>query len=133
VTQQEYRGIASGRGRGAFNGRIDVHPTARGANASQSSRNLLLTPLAEINARPQLEIQTDDVQCRHGATTGTLDPEQLFYLGSRGIDAKSARALLTFAFCRDLVGRVPVAAVRDAALALVAGSLPDRDLVRGLG
>lgn len=133
VTQQEYRGIASGRGRGAFNGRIDVLSTARGANASQSSRNLLLTPLAEINARPQLEIQTDEVQCRHGATTGTLDPEQLFYLGSRGIDGKSARALLTFAFCRDLVGRVPVGPVRDAALALVAGSLPDRDLVQGLG
>lgn len=132
VTRQECRGIASGRGRGAFNGRIDVLATARGANASQSSRNLLLTPLAEINARPQLEIQTDDVQCRHGATTGTLDPEQLFYLESRGIDPKSARAILTYAFCSDLVARVPVAAVRDAALALVAGSLPDRDLVPDL-
>lgn len=132
VTRQEYRGIATGRGRGAFNGRIDVLATAKGADASQSSRNLLLTPLAEINTRPQLEIRTDDVQCRHGATTGTLDPEQLFYLESRGIDAKSARALLTFAFCRDLVGRIPVAAVRDAALGLVAGRLPDRDLVQGL-
>jgi len=132
VTQQEYRGIAAGRGRGAFNGRIDVRPTARGANAGQSSRNLLLTPLAEINARPQLEIQTDDVQCRHGATIGTLDPAQLFYLESRGIDERSARALLTFAFCRDLVGRVPVEAVRDAALALIAGALPDRDIVREL-
>lgn len=132
VTQQEYRGIASGRGRGAFNGRIEVLATARGANASQSSRNLLLTPLAEINARPQLEIRVDDVQCRHGATTGTLDPEQLFYLESRGIDENSARALLTYAFCRDLVGRVPVAAVRDAALTLVAGRLPGRDLLRGL-
>jgi Fe-S cluster assembly protein SufD len=132
VTEQEYRGIAAGRGRGAFNGRIVMRPTARGANAGQSSRNLLLTPLAEINARPQLEIEVDDVQCRHGATIGTLDPEQLFYLESRGIDAQSARALLTYAFCRDLIGRVPVAEVRGAALALVAGALPDRDLVRGL-
>jgi Fe-S cluster assembly protein SufD len=132
VTEQEYRGIAAGRGRGAFNGRIVVRPTARGANATQSSRNLLLSPLAEINARPQLEIEVDDVQCRHGATIGTLDPEQLFYLESRGIDSQSARALLTYAFCRDLIGRVPVAAVREAALALVAGVLPDRDLVRGL-
>jgi Fe-S cluster assembly protein SufD len=132
VTEQEYRGIATGRGRGAFNGRIDVLATAKGANASQSSRNLLLTPLAEINARPQLEIHVDDVQCRHGATTGTLDPEQLFYLESRGLDADLARAVLTYAFCRDLVARVPVAEVRDAALALVAGSLPGRDLLRGL-
>ncbi len=130
VTQQEYRGIAAGRGRGAFNGRIDVLATAKGANASQSSRNLLLSPLAEINVRPQLEIQVDDVQCRHGATTGTLDPEQLFYLRSRGIDAAAARALLTYAFCRDLVGRVPVAQVRDAALALVSGALPGDDPMR---
>jgi Fe-S cluster assembly protein SufD len=132
VTRQECRGIAAGRGRGAFNGRIVVRPTARGADASQSSRNLLLAPLAEINARPQLEIEVDDVQCRHGATTGTLDPDQLFYLESRGIDAQAARALLTYAFCRDLIGRVPVAEVRAEALALVAGALPDRDLVRGL-
>jgi Fe-S cluster assembly protein SufD len=132
VTQQEYRGIAAGRGRAAFNGRIDMLAMAKGANASQSSRNLLLSPLAEINARPQLEIQVDDVQCRHGATIGTLDPEQLFYLESRGIDPAAARALLTYAFCRDLVGRVPVAPVRDAALALVAGALPDRDHLRSL-
>jgi Fe-S cluster assembly protein SufD len=132
VTEQEVRGIAAGRGRGAFNGRIDVHRTARGANASQSSRNLLLTPLAEINARPQLEIQVDEVQCRHGATTGSLDPAQLFYLQSRGIDEASARALLTVAFCRDVIARVPYGPVRDAALALVAGSLPDGALAQEL-
>lgn len=132
VTQQEFRGIAAGRGRGAFNGRIEMTPTAKGANASQSSRNLLLSPLAEINTRPQLEIQVDDVQCRHGAATGTLDPEQLFYLQSRGIDAATARAMLTYAFCRDLVDRVPVAAVRTAALALVSGALPDSGSVRSL-
>ena len=131
-TLQEYRGIAAGRGRGAFNGRIDVHATAKSANASQSSRNLLLTPLAEINVRPQLEIQVDEVQCRHGATIGSLDAEQLFYLESRGIDPATARALLTFAFCRDLTGRLPFAALREAAEALVAGSLPDRDLIGGL-
>ena len=123
-TVQDYRGIASGRGRGALNGRIVVHGTARGANASQSSRNLLLTPLAEINARPQLEIQVDDVQCRHGATIGTLDDAQLFYLLSRGLDPAAARALLTWAFCQDLVGRVPLAPVRAAAEALVAAALP---------
>ncbi len=131
-TRQDYRGIAAGRGRGAFNGRIVVHPTARGANAGQSSRNLLLSPLAEINARPQLEIQVDDVQCRHGATTGTLDPAQLFYLASRGLDPAAARALLTFAFCQDIIGRLPLPEVRAAAEALVASALPDRELIRGL-
>jgi len=132
-TAQDYRGIASGRGRGAFNGKIVVQPTARGANASQSSRNLLLTPLAEINARPQLEIQVDEVQCRHGATTGTLDAEQLFYLVSRGLEPETARALLTFAFCRDITGRLPLAPVRAAAETMLAGALPDRELIRGLG
>jgi Fe-S cluster assembly protein SufD len=132
VTQQDYRGIAAGRGRGAFNGRIVVHPSARGADASQSIRNLLLSPLAELNARPQLEIHVDDVKCRHGATTGTLDEAQLFYLRSRGLDPAAARALLTFAFCQDMIGRLPLPALRAAAEKLVAGALPDRDLIRGL-
>lgn len=132
-TTQDYRGIAAGRGRGAFNGKIVVQPTARGANAIQSSRNLLLTPLAEINARPQLEILVDEVQCRHGATTGTLDPEQLFYLVSRGLDPETARALLTFAFGREVTRRLPLAPVRAAAEMLLAGALPDRELMRELG
>lgn len=131
VTAQDYRGIACGRGRGAFNGRITVHPSARGADASQSSRNLLLAPLAEINARPQLEIHVDDVQCRHGATIGTLDPAQLFYLVSRGLDPAAARALLTHAFCQDLLARLPLAPVREAAQSLVAAALPGHGLVEG--
>lgn len=130
VTAQDYRGIATGRGRGALNGRITILPAARGANASQSSRNLLLTPLAEINARPQLEILVDDVQCRHGATIGTLDDAQLFYLVSRGLDPDAARALLTFAFCQDLVGRLPLEAVRAAAQSLVAATLPGNELIQ---
>ncbi len=131
-TVQDFRGIASDRGRGAFNGRIVVHPTARGADASQTSRNLLLTPLAEINSRPQLEIHIDEVQCRHGATIGTLDPQQLFYLLSRGLDPAAARALLTFAFCQDVIGKLPLPELRATVEALVAGTLPDRDLIRGL-
>jgi Fe-S cluster assembly protein SufD len=132
-TVQEYRGIAAGRGRGAFNGRITVEPQARGSNASQTSRNLLLSPLPEIDARPQLEIRVDDVRCRHGATTGTLDADHLFYLLSRGLDEGAARAVLTFAFCRDVIARIPAEAVRAAAERLVAGALPDRDLIRGTG
>jgi Fe-S cluster assembly protein SufD len=132
-TVQDYRGIATARGRGAFNGRIAVEASARGSNASQSSRNLLLSPLAEINARPQLEINVDDVQCRHGATLGTLDDDHVFYLRSRGLDEAAARTLLTFAFCRDLIGRMPLAPVRDAAEALVAGALTDRGPIGSAG
>jgi Fe-S cluster assembly protein SufD len=131
-TVQDFRGIASDRGRGAFNGRIVVHPSARGADAGQQSRNLLLSPLAEINSRPQLEIHVDDVQCRHGATIGTLDPAQLFYLLSRGLDPETARALLTFAFCQDVIAGLPLPALRGTVEALVAGTLPDRELIRGL-
>ncbi len=131
-TLQDYRGIATDRGRGAINGRIVVRPAARGADARQQSRNLLLSPLAEINARPQLEIHVDEVQCRHGATTGTLDPEQLFYLLSRGLDPATARGLLTFAFCQDIIGRLPLPALRAVVEDLVAGVLPDRELIRGL-
>ena len=124
-TIQDYRGIAADRGRGALNGRIVVHPAARGADASQSIRNLLLSPLAELNARPQLEIHVDDVRCKHGATTGTLDPAQLFYLRSRGLDESDARRLLTLAFCHDVLSDVSVAEFRDFATAAVAGKLRD--------
>lgn len=129
-TIQNYRGIALERGRGALNGRIVVHPAARGADASQSSRNLLLTPLAEINSRPQLEIRTDDVKCRHGATIGTLDPAQLFYLLARGLDPETARSLLTFAFCEDVIAGVPLPALRRSIEEMVVGRLPDRDVIR---
>jgi Fe-S cluster assembly protein SufD len=131
-TYQNFRGIASDRGRGAFNGRIVVHPEARGTDASQTSRNLLLSPLAEINARPQLEIHTDDVKCRHGATTGTLDPAQLFYLQSRGLDPVTARGLLTYAFCADIIAGQPLPELREYIEELVVGRLPDRDVIRSL-
>ncbi len=129
-TVQNYRGIATDRGRGALNGRIVVHPAARGADASQSIRNLLLSPLAELNARPQLEIHVDDVRCRHGATTGTLDAAQLFYLLSRGLDEAVAKRLLTFAFCQDVLAGIPLAEFRDYAATQVAGILPDDELLR---
>jgi Fe-S cluster assembly protein SufD len=130
-TEQECRGIARDRGRGAFNGRIVVQPAARGADASQSIRNLLLSPLAEINARPQLEIHVDDVRCRHGATVGSLDEAQHFYLRSRGLDPAAAAALLTWAFCADLIGRLPLPELRAAMQARFAAALPDRALLTG--
>lgn len=129
-TVENFRGVASNRGRGAFNGRIVVHEGAAKADSRQTSRNLILTPLAEINARPQLEILTDDVQCSHGSTVGSLDPQQFFYLLSRGLDPATARGLLTFAFCEDVVARAPWPELRRHVEELVVGRLPDRDVIR---
>lgn len=131
-TIQDYRGIATDRGRGAFNGCIVVHAGAAGADASQTSRNLLLAAGAEINARPQLEIHVDDVRCRHGATTGTLDAAQLFYLLSRGLDPATARNLLTYAFCQDVIAGIGHPAMRAFVEDRIAGALPERELIRGL-
>jgi Fe-S cluster assembly protein SufD len=121
TTDELMRGVASDRGRGAFNGRIVVHAGAIKSDSRQSSRNLILTPLAEINARPQLEILTDDVKCSHGTTIGSLDSAQLFYLLSRGIDPATARGLLTFAFCEDVVARIRWPELRRHVEELVVG------------
>lgn len=129
-TVETFRGVASDRGRGSFNGRIVVHAGAAGSDSRQSSRNLILTPLAEINSRPQLEILTDDVKCSHGSTIGSLDPQQLFYLLSRGLDPATARGLLTFAFCEDVVAKIRWPGLRRHVEELVVGRLPDRDIIR---
>jgi Fe-S cluster assembly protein SufD len=103
---QDYRGIAAGRGRGVFNGKAIVHEGAQKSNARQVNRNLLLTPGAEIDTKPDLEIYADDVQCSHGATTGQLDPNALFYLRTRGLDEAEARSALTRAFAGAVLARV---------------------------
>jgi len=129
-SEQVFRGVGADRGRGAYNGRVRVLEGAARADSQQSSRNLILSPLAEMNARPQLEILTDDVKCSHGATTGSLDADQLFYLLSRGIDPATARGLLTFAFCEDVVAQVAEPGLRRHIEELVVGHLPDRDIIR---
>jgi Fe-S cluster assembly protein SufD len=98
ASRQTWRGIAAGRGRGIFDARVVVQRGALKADAQQSSRNLLLSPHAEIDVKPQLEIYADDVKCGHGATVGQLDEAQVFYLRSRGIAAADARALLLRGF-----------------------------------
>jgi Fe-S cluster assembly protein SufD len=102
----DFRGIAAGRGRAVFNGKAVVHEGAQQSQARQSSRNLLLTPGAEIDTKPELEIYADDVQCSHGATTGQLDPIALFYLRSRGLSESEARSALTRAFAGAVLSRM---------------------------
>jgi len=106
---QDYRGVAANRGRAVFNGKSVVHEGAQKSNARQSSRNLLLTPGAEIDTKPELEIYADDVQCSHGATTGQLDPAAMFYLRSRGLAESEARSALTRAFAGAVLSRIDLA------------------------
>ena len=100
TSRQLYKGIATDRGHGVFNGRIVVLPGAPGTDASQTNKNLLLSDHAEIDTRPRLEILTDDVKCTHGAAVGALDPDAIFYLRSRGVPLEQAKAMLTAAFAR---------------------------------
>ena len=109
-----YKGILGGHSRGVFNGKILVRLDAQKTDAKQTNKTLLLSPDARIDTKPQLEILADDVKCTHGATVGQLDPNQVFYLRSRGMSEIEARSLLTYAFAGDIVQRVKVEALRNA-------------------
>jgi Fe-S cluster assembly protein SufD len=130
TSRQVYRGVGAGRGRGAYDGKVLIRHGAQKASSEQSSRNLLLSPQAEIDSRPQLEIYTDDVKAGHGATTGALDETMLFYLLSRGLDRATARGLLTFAFAEDVVAQVRIPELRRLLEKRVLQGLPDADLIR---
>jgi len=101
-----------GKTRGIFNGKIYVHPGAQQTDARQQARSLLLSDEARVDAKPELEIFADDVKCAHGAAIGQLDPEELFYLQSRGLHLETARNLLTYGFAADLLAPIPVASLR---------------------
>lgn len=108
-----FKNVLLGRSRTIFGGSIVVAPAAQHTNASQSNRNLVLSPDAESFALPGLEIDANDVQCTHGATNGTLDPEQLFYLRQRGIPETAARALLIQGFFEEILAKIGSAELAD--------------------
>jgi Fe-S cluster assembly protein SufD len=124
-TEQTFRGIASGRARVAFNGKIAVSEAAAGTDSRQSLRGLLAGPDAEIDVRPQLEIYTDDVRCSHGATAGKLDDDMLFYLLSRGLSPETAQRLLKWAFLEDVVSRIEIPGLRRQIEHDLAGQMSD--------
>ena len=127
-TVQTFRGIAAGRARVGFNGKIVVQPAARGTDTQQSLRGLLAGAEAEIDLRPQLEIHTDEVRCSHGATAGKLDENMLFYLLSRGLDRDSAQRLLKWAFLEDVIAQVALPALRRQIEERLVGRLRDEQL-----
>ncbi len=108
-----YKGVLDGESTAVFNGKVMVRQDAQKTNAFQSNKTVLLTDGATINTKPQLEIWADDVKCSHGATTGRLDEQGLFYLRSRGLSERSARALLTYAFAAEVVENVTLAPLAE--------------------
>jgi Fe-S cluster assembly protein SufD len=124
TSTSHWRGVANDRARGVFRGAIVVAPGADGSDANLRNKNLLLTPSAEIDTKPELEIYADEVQAAHGATVGQLDERSLFYLRSRGIPLAEARALLTAAFCRAVLDDLPNVALREHLSGLLVAQLP---------
>jgi Fe-S cluster assembly protein SufD len=101
TSRQTVKSVLSESARGVFQGRIEVDQAAQKTDGYQMSQALLLSPTAEMDIKPELQIFADDVKCSHGATIGALDPEQVFYLRSRGIPEEKARAMLIRAFLTE--------------------------------
>jgi len=125
---QLHKTIAGGAAHAVFNGKVLVRHDAQLTDSSQQSRNLLLSKRAHVDTKPQLEIFADDVKCAHGATVGQLDPEQLFYLKSRGLPEGRARNLLTYAFGAEIIDRIPVPSLVDCLERIVLEQTADPDL-----
>jgi len=121
VSRQTVKNVLAGRARGVFQGKIEVARDAQKTDGYQMNQALLLSPNAEVDSKPQLEIYADDVKCSHGATVGELDAEQLFYLRSRGIGEAEARAMLVRAFLAEAFDPIVHEAGRAALEAAVAG------------
>lgn len=105
-SNQFYRSILDEKARAVFQGKVHVHQIAQKTDGYQLSNAILLSPDAEMDTKPELEIYADDVKCSHGATTGQLDEEPVFYLRSRGLSEKQARELLIQAFVDEVVDKI---------------------------
>jgi len=111
-SRQTVKNVLEGRSRGVFQGRIEVARAAQKTDGYQMNQALLLSPLAEIDTKPELEIFADDVKCSHGATVGELDADQIFYLRSRGVPEAEARAILVRAFLTEALDAVTDETIR---------------------
>ncbi len=129
-SDQTYRGIVAGKGTAVFDGIVVVHRDAQKTEAHQENRNLLLSETATVHTKPHLEIDADDVVCSHGATVGSLDEDQLFYLRARGIPEDLAHSMLTFAFLESIVDRVSHEATRARMREALLARIPHGDDIR---
>ncbi len=112
-SREIYKGLLDDRSTGVFNGKVYVHSVAQKTDGKQENHALLLSPTAQVNTKPELEIFADDVRCTHGATVGQLDETALFYMKSRGVSDILARQLLIYAFAADVLETIELEAVRD--------------------
>jgi len=122
-SHQDYKGIFDGRSTGVFNGKVVVEKEAQKTNAFQANNNILVNDKSTINTKPQLEIFADDVKCSHGCTIGQLDESALFYLRSRGIPQKEARALLMYAFANNVLESVKIPELKARINKLIANKI----------
>lgn len=112
TNRQLHKCIVDDRAHSVFNGKVSVPKAAQLTDAAQLSRNLLLSPKARVDTKPQLEITADNVKCSHGATVSQLDAEEVFYLQSRGLNAADARSLLINSFAGEVIDKIPVDSLR---------------------
>jgi Fe-S cluster assembly protein SufD len=112
-SNQLFKGILNDKSRAEFSGIIKVKEKANGTAAKQLNKNLLLSPEAKVDTRPQLEIKADDVKCSHGATIGQLQSEEIFYLLSRGISREKALEILTFGFAEEIIETISIPSLKS--------------------
>ena len=122
-SHQNYKGIYDDRATGVFNGKIFVEREAQKTDAFQKNNNILLSDKATINAKPQLEIFADDVKCSHGCTIGQLDEKAMFYMQSRGIPRKEAKALLMYAFSNEVIESIKIPELKQRITKIIATKL----------
>ena len=122
-SHQDYKGIFGDRSTGVFNGKVLVNKEAQKTDAFQANNNILLSDKATINTKPQLEIFADDVKCSHGCTIGQLDESAMFYMRSRGIPEKEAKALLMFAFTNNVLTSVKIPELKQRVTKILANKL----------
>ncbi|WP_227732408.1 Fe-S cluster assembly protein SufD [Yersinia proxima] len=127
-SRQLHKTIVRERGKAVFNGMIKVAQHALKTDGQMTNNNLLLSKLAEVDTKPQLEIYADDVKCSHGATVGRIDAEQLFYLQSRGINQADAQQMIIFAFAAELTEAIHHESIRKVVLARIAERLAGESL-----
>jgi len=122
-SHQNYKGIFDENATGVFNGKIYVEKEAQKTDAFQQNNNILLSDKATINAKPQLEIFADDVKCSHGCTIGQLDERAMFYMQSRGIPQKEAKALLMYAFSNEVIDSIRITELKNRINKIIATKL----------
>jgi Fe-S cluster assembly protein SufD len=122
---QFFRGVLGGSSRGVFNGRALIRPGSDESSVHQSNANLLLSPLAEMDTKPELEIYADEVEASHGATVGQLDDAAIFYLRSRGLSDAQARRMLTAAFCHAVTDRLEDRSLAERVAGMLDAAMPD--------